>query len=80
VRRSLAGTVIALAFALAVGLLTVYISYTKLKEPQILLDWLALVFSGLTTGAITFFVIWGHFQKDPVPPASVPPGPPTNPS
>lgn len=67
-RRSVVGTVISLALALGVALVTVYISYTKLKEPQILLDWFALVFSGLTTGAITFFVSWGHFQKDPVPP------------
>ena len=53
--------------ALVVGLFTVYLSYTKLKEPQIALDWAALVFSGLTTAIITFFVTWGHFQKDPAP-------------
>jgi hypothetical protein len=70
VQRSTVGTVISIAAALAVAAVTCYISYMKLKEPQILLDWFALAFSGLTTGAITFFVIWGHFQKDPVPPAN----------
>ncbi|HVT81722.1 MAG TPA: hypothetical protein VHM90_13845 [Phycisphaerae bacterium] len=56
-------------FAFAVGLLvclgTMYLSYTKLKQPQILIDWLALIFCGLTTGIIAFFVVWGHFQKSP---------------
>lgn len=66
--RHLLGNVLASVLGIAVGLLTIYISYTRLKEPQILLDWLALVFSGLTTGAITFFITWGHFQDDPVPP------------
>ncbi len=53
--------------AVLVGLFTIYLSYTKLKEPQIPLDWAALFFSGLTTAIIAFFVTWGHFQKDPVP-------------
>jgi hypothetical protein len=58
-------------FAILAGLVvagaTMYVSYTGLKVPQIPLDWVALVFSGLTTGLITFFVVWGHFQKDPQP-------------
>jgi hypothetical protein len=52
---------------LAVSAATMYLSYTKLKQPQIGLDWAALVFSGLTTGIIAFFIVWGHFQKDPEP-------------
>ena len=47
---------------------TGYLSYAKLKQPDGWLDWLALIFSGLTTGIIAFFLVWGHFQKDPVPP------------
>jgi hypothetical protein len=58
-------------FAAVSGLIvagaTMYISYTSLKIPQIGLDWAALVFSGATTGLITFFIVWGHFQKDPDP-------------
>jgi hypothetical protein len=56
----LAGTV--------VGIVTMYVSFTILKRPEILLDWAALVFSGLATGLIMFFIVWGHFQKDPTPP------------
>ncbi len=52
---------------LLVAALTMYISYTKLRQPQIFLDWAALLFSGLTTGIITFFIVWGHFQRDPEP-------------
>jgi multisubunit Na+/H+ antiporter MnhB subunit len=48
-----------------VGAGAMYLSYTKLKQPQILIDWLALTFCGLTTGIIAFFVVWGHFQRDP---------------
>ncbi len=58
-------------FAAVAGLIvaaaTMYVSYTSLKVPQIALDWAALIFSGLTTGLITFFIVWGHFQKDPEP-------------
>jgi hypothetical protein len=46
---------------------TMYLSYKHLKQPQIPLDWAALILSGLTTGIILFFIIWGHFQKEPVP-------------
>lgn len=70
-RRHL-GTLFSLAIAVFVGALTIYISYTKLKEPQIFLDWAALVFSGLTTAVIAFFISWGHFQTDPVPPPQDP--------
>jgi len=67
VRKSTFATVFSTGLAIVVGLGTVYISYTKLKEPQIMLDWIALVFTGLTSGVIAFFLTWGHFQKDPVP-------------
>lgn len=63
-KRPLA-TFFATAIALLVCAGTMYLSYAKLKQPQILIDWLALVFCGLTTGIIAFFVVWGHFQKDP---------------
>ena len=62
------GVVLGLIAALIVAMATVYLSYTRLKVPQIPLDWAALVFSGLTTGIITFFLVWGHFQKDATPP------------
>jgi len=42
-----------------------YLSCTQLKMPQIPLDWAALVFSGLVAGLLAFFIVWGHFQKDP---------------
>ena len=59
------GTIVGTVAAVLVGAATIYLSYTKLKVPQIPLDWAALIFSGLTTAIITFFVVWGHFQKDP---------------
>ena len=59
---------ISLLAATVVAAATMYLSVTQLKPPQVPLDWAALVFSGLTTGIITFFVVWGHFQKDPDPP------------
>ena len=65
--RRVVGNLMAGTAGLLVALATVYLFYTKLKEPQIPLDWAALVFSGLTTGIITFFLVWGHFQKDPAP-------------
>ena len=65
--KSTFANIFSLAFALVAALGSVYISYTKLKEPQILLDWLALIFSGLTVGVIAFFLCWGHFQEDPAP-------------
>lgn len=61
------GYAVGIIAGLVVALGTIYISYTKLKVPQIPLDWAALIFSGLTTGIITFFIVWGHFQKDPHP-------------
>jgi hypothetical protein len=56
--------VIGLIAGVIVGTATIYLSYTRLKVPQIPLDWVALILSGLTTGIISFFVVWGHFQKD----------------
>jgi hypothetical protein len=50
---------------LLVALATAYLSFNFLKRPELALDWAALGFSGLTTGLITFFVVWGHFQSDP---------------
>ncbi len=64
-QKSRFATPFALAIGTLVGAGTMYLSYTKLKQPQILIDWLALIFCGLTTGIIAFFVVWGHFQKDP---------------
>ncbi len=63
-RKPQIGTVVALAIALVVCAGTMYMTVTQLKPPDILLDWLALIFSGLTTGIISFFVVWGHFQND----------------
>lgn len=60
--------IIGLFAASIIAAATIYLSYTRLKQPQIFLDWAALIFSGLTTGIVTFFVVWGHFQKDPSPP------------
>jgi hypothetical protein len=61
------GVIAAVIAGLVVAGVTGYISYNYLKVPQVGLDWAALVFSGLTTGLITFFIVWGHFQKDPTP-------------
>lgn len=61
------GNAVAGAAGTAVALLTMYISWAYLRRPQSLLDYAALVFSGLTTGIIVFFVVWGHFQRDPEP-------------
>ena len=66
-RKSTFGNLFSSLLAVVVALVTVYVSYTKLKEPQNWLDWMALVFTGLTAGVIAFFLSWGHFQKDPVP-------------
>jgi hypothetical protein len=65
-KRTLGNTIATIAASL-VGIATMYLSERYLKQPQIPLDWAALAFSGLTTGLITFFVVWGHFQKDPTP-------------
>ena len=59
--------IFAIVAGLIVAVATMYVSYTGLKVPQIPLDWAALLFSGLITGLITFFIVWGHFQKDPQP-------------
>jgi len=67
VQKRTLGNALAIIAAVLVALATMYLSNKYLKEPQIPLDWAALIFSGLTTGLITFFVVWGHFQKDPVP-------------
>ena len=59
--------IFAIVAGLIVAVATMYVSYTGLKVPQIPLDWSALLFSGLISGLITFFIVWGHFQKDPQP-------------
>jgi len=61
------GNVVAGVAGSAVAAVTMYFFDTQLKRPEIFLDWAALVFSGLTTGIVTFFVVWGHFQEDPEP-------------
>jgi hypothetical protein len=61
------GVIVGGVAGLIVAAATVYVSYTMLKVPQVGLDWAALVFAGLTTGLIAFFIVWGHFQKDPTP-------------
>jgi hypothetical protein len=62
---------------LVVALATAGVSFSYLKHPEIALDWAALIFSALTTGLITFFVVWGHFQSDPTPEKKGGPGPGT---
>jgi hypothetical protein len=49
--------------ALVVALVTIWASKHYLKDPEELLDWAALVFSGMTAGILAFFVTWGHFQE-----------------
>ena len=66
-RKGTFGTLFSSLLAVVVALGTVYVSYTKLKEPQNWLDWMALVFTGLTAGVIAYFLSWGHFQKEPAP-------------
>ena len=67
------GTIVAGAAGLVMAAATFWLFCTKLKQPQTgfdaaaLMDWSALIFAGLTTGIISFFVVWGHFQKDPPP-------------
>lgn len=61
------GNAVAGIAGVAVAVITMYFFDTQLKKPQIFLDYAALVFSGLTTGLVTFFVVWGHFQEDPAP-------------
>ena len=55
------------AVALAVGLLTIWVSVRYVKPPADSIDWLVLILSGLTTATIAFFMTWGHFQSDPAP-------------
>lgn len=59
--------ILSLLAGVIVALYTTWYSFNRLKRPELPLDWAALIFSGLTTGLIAFFVVWGHFQKDPVP-------------
>jgi hypothetical protein len=63
--RTFRGVIPGLLGGLIVASMTMYISYTELKQPQIPLDWAALILSGLTTGIVVFFIVWGHFQKEP---------------
>ena len=72
-RKRTIGNISASVMAVLVALATMYLSRRYLKQPQIPLDWAALVFSGLTTGLIAFFVVWGHFQDDPAPDKYDPP-------
>ena len=65
--KRLIGNSLASAAALVVGLGTMWASATKLKEPDGPLDWTVLVLSGITTGTLVFFVVWGHFQSEPTP-------------
>jgi len=67
-RRAISNIFATLA-ALAVGSAAYVVSY-HMREPQIWLDHAALVFAGLITGLIAFFITWGHFQKEPQPPNS----------
>jgi hypothetical protein len=67
VRKRWTGHILGGIAGLAVAAATMYLSHTKLKPPQIDLDWAALILSGLTTGIFAFFIVWGHFQKDPQP-------------
>jgi drug/metabolite transporter (DMT)-like permease len=59
------GNILAVCAGVLAAVGTMLLSYYKLKVPQISLDWLALIFSGLTAGLIAFFIVWGHFQKEP---------------
>jgi len=61
------GIIPGLAVGTLGGALAIYVSYYHLKQPQNSLDWAALIISGLTVGIIAFFIVWGHFQKDPEP-------------
>jgi uncharacterized membrane protein len=61
------GNILAMVIALGVALVTIWASNRYLKSPQNSIDWAVLVFSGITTGIIAFFVTWGHFQSDPLP-------------
>jgi hypothetical protein len=63
-RRSAKSIVIGLIAGVVVAAATIYLSYNRLKVPQIPLDWAALILSGVTTGIIAFFVVWGHLQRD----------------
>jgi len=67
-RRATANTLATLA-ALTVGAAAYAVSY-KMREPQIWLDYAALIFAGLITSLIAFFITWGHFQKEPQSPNS----------
>jgi hypothetical protein len=64
VQKRTVGNTLATLAAVLMALATMYLSNRYLKQPQIPLDWVTLVFSGLTTGLITFFIVWGHFQSD----------------
>lgn len=69
--RRLVANLTAGTVALLVGTLTLYVSYTRLKMPELAMDWAAFILSGMTTGIIAFFIVWGHFQKDPQPTSRV---------
>lgn len=60
--RRVVGNTIATAGALLMGTTTMFFSVFYLREPQIPLDWAVMVFSGITTGIVVFFLVWGHFN------------------
>ena len=64
VQKRTVGNTLATLAAVLTALAAMYLSNKYLKQPQIPLDWVTLVFSGLTTGLIAFFIVWGHFQSD----------------
>jgi hypothetical protein len=64
--KRLIGNVLATLAAAAVGALTLWASVRYLKEPDGTADWIVLLLSGATTGTLTFFLVWGHFQDEPV--------------
>jgi len=39
--------------------------WNYLREPQWILDWIALVCTGIVIGTFFFFLVWGHFQGSP---------------
>ncbi len=68
--KRLIGNIFATLIGLAAGYVTIYFSLRYLREPQSTFDWVTLIASGMITGVIGFFVTWGHFQEDPMPPKS----------
>lgn len=36
-----------------------------LTAPETTLDWICLASAALVVGTVAYFVVWGHFQRDP---------------